>query len=262
MVTSLRKTSAGGVYSRTPKIQAKLVELEALSRDELVARARISRREDPGYVPTECLLYFVRAGRTREPDAASEQFYRILLARVLRCLPKAENTDGSGVSLTRSNIREKVLFQFVELLAADRQSYSERLDFFEVRFDGALASLKLDAKRPAWRDEKRSVALELDEETGEPSIEIERAAGSFDPFGAMENASAAYQSRLDAAIEALPTEHKRVIAMLRQGFPIDSKEPGAITISGTLKRSEKTIRTYRDKAFASLRAILSEGDEP
>lgn len=49
--------------------------------------------------------------------------------------------------------------------------------------------------------------------------------------------------------------------MLRQGFPIDSKEPGVMTIAKALGRSEKTIRTYRDKAFAALRTAMTEGDD-
>jgi DNA-directed RNA polymerase specialized sigma24 family protein len=49
--------------------------------------------------------------------------------------------------------------------------------------------------------------------------------------------------------------------MLRQGFPIDSKEPDVMTIAKALGRSEKTVRTYRDKAFAALRAAMADGDE-
>ena len=49
--------------------------------------------------------------------------------------------------------------------------------------------------------------------------------------------------------------------MLRQGFPIDSKEEDVMTIAKALGRSEKTIRTYRDKAFAALRTAMADGDE-
>lgn len=49
--------------------------------------------------------------------------------------------------------------------------------------------------------------------------------------------------------------------MMRQGFPIDSKEPDVMTISKVLGRSEKTVRTYRDKAFAALRAAMGDGEE-
>ncbi len=49
--------------------------------------------------------------------------------------------------------------------------------------------------------------------------------------------------------------------MLKEGFPIDSKEPDVMTISKALGRSEKTIRTYRDKAIAALRLALADGEQ-
>ena len=49
--------------------------------------------------------------------------------------------------------------------------------------------------------------------------------------------------------------------MIRQGIPIDSKMAGAMTIAKALKKSERTIRTHRDKAYAALRAVLTRGDE-
>ena len=129
-----------------------------------------------------------------------------------------------------------------------------------MRFDGALASLRRDAQEQAWRDENRSTSLEFDEETGEPSEEVERAAGSFDWSTDSEIDGADYRSRLDAAIDALPPEQMRIIEMLRKGVPINSKEADAVTIAKALGKSEKTIRTYRDKAFAAIRAAMS-GEE-
>jgi len=262
MIAALRKRRlTGELYRRDPKIEALLVELSSLSRDDLIARAAHSNRSDPSYIPSECLVYFIRASRADNRETWFERLYKILTARVLRSLPRAENADGRTESLTRGVIREKVFSRFVELLAADRTEYSEKLDYFEVRFDGALASLRRDAQEQAWRDENRSAPLEYDEETGEISPEIERAAGHFDPLAKPEIDAEAYRQRLDAAIEALPPEQSRIIEMLRQGFPIDSKEPGVMTIAKTLSRSEKTVRTYRDKALATLRASLAEGDE-
>jgi DNA-directed RNA polymerase specialized sigma24 family protein len=48
--------------------------------------------------------------------------------------------------------------------------------------------------------------------------------------------------------------------MLRKGVPIDSKEASAVTIAKVLGKSEKTIRTHRDKAFAAIRTAMS-GEE-
>ena len=261
-VAPLRKRRLSGeLYERDPKIEALIAELVVLPRDELIARAKITKRLDPGYVPSECLVYFIRASRRDNNEVWFERLYRILTERVLRGLPKAESSDGKTESLTRGVVRDKVFGRFVELLSADCAAYDERVDYFEVRFDGALASLRRDAQEKAWRDENRSQPLEYDEESGELSPEIEAAAGIHDPFAASDFDDPAYRSRLDAAIEALPTEQSRIIHMLRKGCPIDSKEPDVMTIAKALGRSEKTVRTYRDKAFAALRAAMADGDE-
>lgn len=256
-----KKTLDGKLYQRTAEIEAKLIELFALSREDVIARAQIRSRSDPRWVPSECLLHIIRASRTNNTDIQFERLFRILMDRVMRSLPRPESRDGRTMSLSRSNIRDKVFGRFVELLSMDRNSYSEKLDYFEVRFDGALASLRRDAQEQVWRDENRSAPLEYNEETGEPSADVEQAAEHYDPFAEVEIDGEAYRSRLDAAIDALPPEQSRIIEMLRQEIPIDSKDPGAMTIAKALGRSEKTVRTYRDKAFAALRAALAKGED-
>ena len=261
-IAPLRKRRlTGELYTRDAKVEALLLELARLSRDALIERMAITRRTDPQFIPSECLVYFVRASRHDNNDAWFERLYRLLTERVLRSLPRVESRGGETESLTREIVRDKVFGRFVELLSSDRAIYAEKLDYFEVRFDGALASLRRDAQEQAWRDENRSQALEYDAESGELSPEVEAAAGAFDPTAALGLDDPAYRLRLDAAIEALPREQSRIIHMLRQGFPIDSKEPDAMTISKALGRSEKTVRTYRDKAFATLRAAMTDGDE-
>lgn len=261
VVTPLKKRMLSGeLYTRDPKVETLLVVLSSLSRNELVPRAMISSRSDPNYIPSECLVYFVRASRTDNQETWFERLYKILAERVLRALPRVESQDGKTASITREIIRDKAFARFVELMAADRSDYSEKLDYFEVRFDGALASLRRDAQEQAWRHENRSIPLEYDDETGEVSPEVERAVGHCDPFADPEIDGDSYRLRLDAAIDALPPEQKRIIEMLRQGVPIDSKNPDVMTIVKALGRSEKTIRTYRDKALATLRVALTEGE--
>lgn len=262
IVNSLRKRRLNGeLYARDPKVEALIAELGSLPRDELIARSAVTKRSDPAYVPSECLIYFIRASRRDNNEAWFERLYRILIERVLRSMPRAESSDGKTESLTRGAVRDKVFSRFVELLSMDRTTYIDKLDYFEVRFDGAVASLRRDAQEQAWRDENRSRPLEYDEESGELSPEVEAAAGAYNPFAASDFDNAAYRLRLDTAIEALPTEQSRIIHMLRQGFPIDSKEEDVMTIAKALGRSEKTIRTYRDKAFAALRTAMADGDE-
>jgi len=261
-VNPLRKRRLNGdLYQRAPQVEALIIELAALPRDELIARAAITKRTAPGYVPSECLVYFIRACRGDNGEAWFERLYRILAERVLRSLPRADSSDGKTESLTRGVVRDKVLGRFVELLSADRVSYVDKVDYFEVRFDGALASLRRDAQEKAWREEKRHQSLEYDEESGDLSPEVEAAAGAYNPFVTSDFDDPFFRSRFDAAIEALPPEQRKIVHMLRQGFPIDSKEPDVMTVAKALARSEKTIRTYRDKAFATLRAAMVNGEE-
>ncbi|NKN09562.1 response regulator transcription factor [Rhizobium laguerreae] len=260
-IAPLRKRRlTGELYERDRKVEILIAELAVLPRDQLIGRAAITKRSDPGYVPSECLVYFIRASRHDNNEAWFERLYRILMERVLRSVPKSESSDGKTESLTRSVVRDKVFSRFVEILSADRASYADKLDFFEVRFDGAVASLRRDAQEQAWRDENRSKPLEYDEESGELAAEVEAAAGVHDPFAASDFDDPTYRSRLDAAIEALPPEQIRIVHMLKEGFPIDSKEPDVMTIAKALGRSEKTIRTYRDKAIAALRLALADGE--
>jgi hypothetical protein len=263
LIAPLRKRTLDGkkLYTRDPRVASTLGELVRLTREEVLQRCMIRQRSNPDYVPSECLLHLVRARRLDNNDRYFERLYRILMERVVRALPPIISRDGRSASLTAEKIRDKVFGRFAELVAADRGTYSESLDYFEVRFDGGLASLRKDAQEKAWREENRTKSLEFDAETGELSAEIEKAAGSYDPFNSPEISQADYRSRLDAAIGVLPREQIRIVEMLRLGIPIDSHDEGAVTIAKTLGRSEKTIRTHRDKALTALRAAMKREDE-
>ena len=146
--------------------------------------------------------------------------------------------------------------RLVEWIVSDRAACVKRLDFFEVRFDMALARLLHSAERKIWRHENRTVAIEDDSESEEISKEVEVAVGSFDFLDNLENYSFEYRLALDAAIDQLPPLQQQIVEMLRHQIPIDSKVPGVVTISNTLGKVEKTIRNQRDKAFATLREKL------
>jgi hypothetical protein len=223
-------------------------------------RCAITDRSDPAYVPSECIMHFVRAGRNDNSQAGFERIYPALMARVIRALPRSESADGQLVSAKQSEINDKVFHRLQALLSADRNEYSDKLDYFEIRFDGGLASLRRDAQETVWQEENRKTPLES-RETGELSAEVEKAVGSYNPFENSEIDENDYRSRLDKAIEKLPREQIRIIEMLRLEIPIDSKDQTVHTIAKALGRSEKTIRTHRDKALATLKALLLGEDK-
>ena len=262
LAAPLRKqTPDGKPYTRTAGIEAQLRTLEQLSRDQLLARAQIRSRAAEGYVPTECILYFIRASRADNSDAWFERPYKILSARVLRALPSGDAMDGHTRSLTAERIRDKVYDRFAEMLAGDRQTYDGRLDFFEIRFDMALKRLRQDAQKQVWRDENRTQPISYDDESGELSPEIEKAVGSVNPLEGLKTDDEAFRLRLDAAMEALPLEQSRTIQMLMLGYQIHSEDPNALTICKVLRKTPKTIWNYRDRAMKALRKALIEGED-
>lgn len=259
MIVPLRKQKPdGSLYTRFPDIEMMLGELYLVSKTDLVDRCRLPKGH-PLYVPTQCVLHFVRRSSFAKDELHFGQLFNILAERIRRALPRVENPDGETLSFTRSQVSEQVYDKFVTLLLEERAGYEERLDFYEVNFIGGLAMLKLDAQDKAWKEENRNTELEADEGSGEIDVEVEQAAGSYEPFDPAVLDDYLYRSRLDAAMDELPPLQKRIIEMLRQGIPIDSIDPGTVTISKSLGKSEKTIRNHRDKAFARLRVLLTRG---
>ena len=114
LVTPLRKKRlrTEELYTRIPEIEAKLVELEGLSRDRTPCpHSNSSAVMIPAmFQANACSISCGRAARTI-PLAGFEQLYKVLAERVLRSLPRAESADGTTTSLTNSVIRDRVFGQ-------------------------------------------------------------------------------------------------------------------------------------------------------
>jgi hypothetical protein len=256
LIAPLRKCDRDGKpYTRRPEIETKITKLALLSRDELIIQCAIRQKDDPCYVPSECLMYFVRECRTNRPDTYFQKLYKLLIERVLCRLPIAEN--GNKVSLINGDIREKVFGNFVQMLTRDRNAYSDKLDYYEINFNHALKLQRLDAQDQAWRNEKRSTTL-YDEETGELIAAVEQAAGSFNTSDASNK-----DCRIDLAeaINTLEPIEREIIKMYVEGVPFDSQDPDKSTMVKKLGKSDKTIRTRFKKAINVLRVALNGGNQ-
>jgi hypothetical protein len=244
VVRPLRKTKLGGTpYYRREAVEAEIREIATLSITELERRS--------GFVSSEALVYFVR----NLPEGAHRQkLTEQLLRRVVLRTQRVADAGNHTESLTRMNIRDDVVDRFVDLLLSDRDEYDDRLDYYEVNFNSAIAKARQDASNRHWKHENRSDELGSDE-VG-VSERVEAAVGDYDPFDADELDKKDYRLLLDDAIDSLPEFQRRIVEMLRQEIPIESKDLSVVTISKVLDKSEKTIRTHRDKAFASLRLRL------
>lgn len=251
------KTLQGEIYVRSAKTEASLHELLALSHDLLLERCSSPLRELAEHVSNECLVYLVRT--QHGGTATTERLYKILIDRVIRQLPDRDASDSRPLSLTGSNISDEVLGRFLEMLAGDKLNYDERLDYFELRFDGAFKNLCRDAKKKVWRREKRTVALVPDEDTGELPADLEAAVGTAEPFGIAQLERADNRTRVAAAIETLPELQRRIMEMTRLQIPFYSEDPQTMTIAKALGKSDKTIRNHHKIAMLTLCGILKGG---
>jgi hypothetical protein len=263
MPVPLRKSQQDGtLYQRRAEIESKLDALLSLSRSEVAEHCKIVDPDDGNHIPSECLLHLVRGCRTDNSDRHFEVLFVGLRQRVIARLPNPEIGRGADgevlVSQRNVKIAEYVLDRFQALLVADRGAYDERLDYFEVNFDAAIASLRLDARRKAFKEEKRSEPMTYDDETSELNAEIEKAAAALNLLSGSKLDDPAYRSRLYAAIDALPEDQRRVIELLLLGIPMDSKDPGVRSIAQILECVEKTVRNRRDRAYVALRKALEE----
>ncbi|KMZ11445.1 hypothetical protein BHUM_05386c [Candidatus Burkholderia humilis] len=252
MLRPLRKLKPDGtLYFRRDKIKTEIQALAGISATELERRAGLWKASDPDFVSPETLLYFVRNAAA---GVHREKLTEKLFVRVAHRVPSATDSGDDTVSLTRINIREDVCDHFVDLLLSDRQKYNERLDYYEVNFNQAIAADRHDANARHWKRENRTVELET--EDGEVTAQAKSTFGDCNPFDPDELDKKDYRLLLDDGIDSLPELQRRIVVMLRQEIPIESKDPSINSISKVLGKSEKTIRTRRDKAFASLKLRL------
>jgi hypothetical protein len=269
MVAALQKQRISGDgtrYTRLPPVELAIEVFSVLPMGEFVNRARITNRSDPYYVPSECLLHVFRnAARHQTLSPELEELFVTLRQRILRALPPIERYASGDKrpfeSASATEIQEAVLFRFQELLCQDRLNYEEKLDFFEIRFDQAVARLRLTAGKKVRNREDRAMPL-TEEDTNESSHQVETALARLREHPVEILEAADYRRSLVAAINALPDDERRVIELWLQDVPIDSQDPNTVTMASVLKCSEKTVRNRRDRAFMKLRAFFGVKGSP
>ena len=231
--------------------------MNKLPSGEVAERARIGDTDHPDYVSSECLLYFVRRMKA-DDDCILQGLFLVLRRRVLQAVPMPAR--GEADRIFDLEVRERVLDTFQELLCSDRCAYNDRLDFYEVRFNSALAKLQMTVRRAVYREQKRFAPLQVEDSEGNPPPGAGAWLETFCSAPDDEEDRLRYRSRQFAAISQLPPNEKRVIDLLLEGYLIESQDASVKTITKILGCSEKTVRNRRDRAIETLRAAMEEED--
>lgn len=256
MAEPLRQTNDAGVYRRPVNIESEIDNLTMLSADERTARAKIGNRNDPDYVSSEAILYFLRRTKLDNSDRNFETLYRVLISRIKKTLP-GRGREGGNLDTGAERVASQAEGRFIELLAADRQIYQKRLDFFEVHFNQALLALRQTALKKVLTDKSREApAIEEADAVGE----FNRSGKPYSPFDPQKYSDPHYRIKLREAINALPDDQRQVLFLDMQGFPYTSKEDLQATIGTLVGCNEQTARNRRNRAYKALRIAL-EGED-
>ena len=258
MPEPLKSKDKNGVpFARPPEIEAWLVRLESVDVAARLQAFAVASRKSSGYVPLEALTYFLRRAHATGAKDEFKQMFGLLLKRVGQSL-FATVSDSHMVGA--QGIREEIMGRFAERIAKDCNGRFAMLDFFEVRFDLAFARFRTSVLRQIGPASVRIEPLFTDgAESQDVSREVEEAAADFLGGDPQKIDDQAFRLELDAAIDALPDDQRRVVGLLRQGFPTYSEDSNIMTISKMLNCDQRTVRNRKARAYKTLRAAL-EGD--
>ena len=251
------KEENGKLYARRENVEAELEFLHQLPIETVAERSETLDTDNTNYLSSEAVVHFVRQSKTHGNSLHFQTLFRVLRQRVLKAVPvslKRLENGKTGEDPYQLEVRERVAEKFIELLCMDRkQGYDKRLDFYEVMFNSAIATLRTTAKR--------DTSAKLEREKSEPLVTDEAISGQETDFeGVLKNLNeiadseySVYRYELLSEINNLPDEQKCVVELLIQGYLL--KEVAEI-----VGCTEKTARSRRNQARAALAKVLGRED--
>ncbi|HYD17689.1 MAG TPA: hypothetical protein VEF76_04335 [Patescibacteria group bacterium] len=253
------ETKEGAVYTRPPAVEASIDEALGQDQSTILRRAGIRDRKDPEYLPSECLLHLVREARRRGDKRSVERLLRPLLNRC-EALLKAAIRDGGRADA--GGLREEVMQRFCELIAKVGTSHDTRpLDYFEIRFNHALTTLRY--KVLAADDRKRKIfkyVVQEEDENGKP-LEAETAlarisAAAQNP-GQQENLL--FLKEVFKILKTCsPEEQEAIMLCYVKGYKVESEDLDEITAATICGVEGRTIRNRLARASKKLKHLKEE----
>jgi len=258
-IEKLRKKKKNGqLYNRPATIEAYIAQTLDWPFDRLIEQATIHDRRHAEYVPSEVLLYHLRQTKSDNSDARFLALYNIIQDRVEAACPRANTMVGDRQfeDARLAEIRDLMVEFVVDLIFEDRLEYSEKLDFFEIRFDRAVRLVRINKFRRVGRKENPKESLEYDD-SGDIPADVEEALERLKKASWNKEDELTYRIHVRRAIDALPTEEQKVIDMILADIPIEAQDEDEVCITGLLGCTPKTVWNRRNRAIKKTREALS-----
>jgi hypothetical protein len=252
-----RKDQQGVPYQRPAEIEVWISKLEMVAAGERLSQFALPKKS-LSYVPSEALVYFLRRAWAAAEHEVFEKTFRLLLARVDRSLRSRLWDSEIG---NASDICDEIISRFVLLITNDCHSDEGLLDFYEIRFDRAICTIRASVLRKFYTAAGDAILVPFD------SQDIDGSSLSAEVEATLENYLSDESSKIDdpafridlfSAIDRLPQDQRQVIGLRLKGIPVQSNDPTVMTIARMLQCDDRTVRNRSARAFRSLKAILEE----
>ncbi|TWU58947.1 Sigma-70, region 4 [Rubripirellula tenax] len=249
------KKPDGSLYQRPEEVEASLVELYGVTRDDVAQRSTLTDKNDSCFIRSECVLHFVRQNRCGHSPEAFGLLFQSLRQRLLRGLwvPMERlpgETEEEKVSFHK-DVRDFALDHFLSMMCSDKAGYDTRLDHFECRFNQCLRADRVDATRKVLRRPKLQSM---------PDAEADSVVSEFGPefVSIFQNKTPnsegiAYRNEIVAAINAMQKDEKQVLQLVAMGY-------SNVEIARLVNCSDKTVYNRRKRAEAKIAEFVDLGD--
>lgn len=253
------ETKGGKVYTRPPVVEASIDEALAQDLETIQKRAGIRDHKNSEYLPSECLLHLVRDARLRKDERTVRKLLPLLLGRCEAHLKSAIRDDGRPDA---EELRGNVMGRFCEMIAKVGTNHDVRpLDFFEIRFNQAMTTLRY--KVLAVDDRRRKRFEDVGSAEDEDGLPLEAET-------ALARVSAAAQNPeqqenllfLKEVARVLKTcsadEQEAVMLCYIKGYKVESEDPDEETAATICGVKGRTIRYRLERASKKLKQLKED----
>ena len=256
MARRLTKTRVGGeLYKRPALVEDQIDKVLRLSQSELKSHLLITNRISSGYLRSECLVHLVRKGRRSNDQKLMSTVLPVLLQR---CEANLVATVPDGLVPDSENLRQSILEDLTDLFISDGMGeIPDELDIYEIRFNLAFRTLRIDAVRKAERRQNRAIEeinLSPSKDSDMTNPDEDTFARMLDTFKVLPTQERdIYSEQLANEIEKLPCEEQKALILVHiLGYKVESVDAKEETAATLCNCSGRTIRNWLASAAKKL----------
>lgn len=232
-----RKQKTDELYVRREDSELQIGIVSKLPRNAMVDLLKISDRDDPEYMLDETLVYLLRDAHRNDDPELVEFLYSELSVRIHKLLRRFRAYCGSPADF--EDFEQKIAVSIIQKLF---DMGTDSADYAEINFgDFVVSRAKAERKQMFGRvNRENEIFVEpRDNGDGDKELSIEYPSNEI---------SAEERLILREGIAKLPSDTQLVVALLLDGWQIESKDEGQVTISKYLNKSSRTIRNWLSDA--------------